>query len=172
MNRAAMAALAALLAGAGPTPSAAQEADQNLGTARQIVKRFAGELPEVRPRLDLAHRFGPDQIQQTLLHHWIELEKRLAAAKCFVGRVRPANVLFPVPGHPGIGAHEFRRDRHFRNLSGSSDFLRRVWLVRPRIEYLGHFPPPEIEKLATAMYLHSDLAECGQLDNVATAQHA
>ncbi len=44
MYRAAMVALAALLAGAGPAPSAAEETDQNLVAARQIVKRFAGEL--------------------------------------------------------------------------------------------------------------------------------
>ncbi len=44
MNRAAMLGLAALLAGVGPLPSMAEETDQNLVAARQIVKRFAGEL--------------------------------------------------------------------------------------------------------------------------------
>ncbi len=44
MNRATMLGLAVLLAGAGPVPSAAGEADQDLVAARQIVKRFAGEL--------------------------------------------------------------------------------------------------------------------------------
>lgn len=44
MNRAAMLGLAVLLAGAGPVPSAAGEAGQDLVAARQIVKRFAGEL--------------------------------------------------------------------------------------------------------------------------------
>ncbi len=44
MNRAAMLGLAVLLTGAGAVPSSAEEADQNLVTAREIVKRFAGEL--------------------------------------------------------------------------------------------------------------------------------
>ena len=44
MNRAAMLGVAVLLASAGPEPSIAGQADQDLVTARQIVKRFAGEL--------------------------------------------------------------------------------------------------------------------------------
>ncbi len=44
MNRAAVMGIAVLLAGAWPTPSAAAEASTDLTTARQIVKRFAGEL--------------------------------------------------------------------------------------------------------------------------------
>jgi hypothetical protein len=44
MNRAAILGLAVLLAGAGSASSAADKAYQNLDAARQIVKRFAGEL--------------------------------------------------------------------------------------------------------------------------------
>ena len=44
MNRTVTVGLAVLLAGAWLTPSAAAEATADLTTARQIVKRFAGEL--------------------------------------------------------------------------------------------------------------------------------
>ena len=44
MNRAVMLALAAVLVGAWAGPSAADEVSPDLSAARQIVKRFAGEL--------------------------------------------------------------------------------------------------------------------------------
>jgi len=44
MNRAVMVALAAALVGAWAGPSAADEVSPDLSAARQIVKRFAGEL--------------------------------------------------------------------------------------------------------------------------------
>ena len=44
MTRTAVLGFAVLLAGAWPAPTTAQTANQNIDTARQIVKRFAGEL--------------------------------------------------------------------------------------------------------------------------------